>query len=290
MTYVNPSKQFGGSKTILVSGSQTSASLGGILDTVDEMVIEEDVMPVMKGEPLWLLNEFKSWRAGPLVWWMIRLQYVGSTITSSTKGNIGDTVVANIPDADWRPKHDVFNNFQTGYVSGGASLNPAGEVRIRDANTNGTIDANHSLTINMGPYVMAGADNADSTRLAAPLVMREIPDVDDDWTIATMQSGWEHYNTSNWGPVRFRKVGLGLVQVIGLAKKTTSVSGTQAIFSLPVGYRPTGNHRKFLQAQKIAALTIAMIDVETDGDVKWTSDNGSFNNVQWLSLDILFKT
>jgi hypothetical protein len=109
------------------------------------------------------------------------------------------------------------------------------------------------------------------------------------WQDASMLNGWEHYSSSSWGPVKYRKLEGGLVQIIGLAKRSTTTSGSIAIMNLPSGYRPTQTNRKFLVGQKIAALTLAMIDVEKDGDVVWTTDNGTFNSIAWLSLDIIFK-
>lgn len=112
---------------------------------------------------------------------------------------------------------------------------------------------------------------------------------DTSWNEAALLNGWTNYSTTNWGPVEYRKLEGGLVQIIGIVKRSTTTSGSITIMNLPSGYRPTRCNRKFLQAQKIAALTLANIDVETDGDVVWTTDNGSFNNIAWLSLDIIFK-
>jgi hypothetical protein len=62
---------------------------------------------------------------------------------------------------------------------------------------------------------------------------------DDDWTYPAILNGWQEYNTTNYGNIRYRKIAGGMVMVDGMVKNgPLGYNASQAVFMLGVGYRP----------------------------------------------------
>ena len=101
-----------------------------------------------------------------------------------------------------------------------------------------TIDSSGDITLN-GPNTASVSDSG--------------------WITATLLNNYTHYDTTQYGPVRYRKIG-SIVHIAGL---TTQASANSVIFTLPVGYRPP-NHLIFW-AQN--ANNLARLDIQQDGDV-----------------------
>lgn len=112
-----------------------------------------DPIPDPTMESGWSLDSISSWSQDGLASWTLKVTRTGSNITSGSTGNISDTQICTI-DAAWRPPASVYTSFQTGLTSGGVQVNSAGEVTIRDANTNSTISTGDGVSITTPPYLI----------------------------------------------------------------------------------------------------------------------------------------
>ena len=99
---------------------------------------------------------------------------------------------------------------------------------------------------------------------------------DSGWITATLLNNYTHYNTTSYGPIRYRKIG-SIVNIQGL---TTQATASSAIFNLPVGYRPP-NHLIFLASNY---NNVARLDIKQDGDVVPATAPSS----QWFSVSCTF--
>jgi hypothetical protein len=106
----------------------------------------------------------------------------------------------------------------------------------------------------------------------------------DTWHAVTFQNGWSNFG-AEYVPAAYTITEDGWVRLRGLVKKWDDPNTANAIFTLPVGYRPVAKH---IFAQWSAGQ-VARIDVGADGFVAGTGDvppDGSY-----LSLDgIAFAT
>jgi len=120
----------------------------------------------------------------------------------------------------------------------GSSVNLATIKDSSGSNTAMTIDSNGDLTFN-------GSNTASVS--------------DSGWITATLLNNYTHYNTTSYGPIRYRKIG-SIVNIQGL---TTQATASSAIFNLPVGYRPP-NHLILWVSN---SNNLARLDIKLNGDV-----------------------
>lgn len=114
-----------------------------------------------------------------------------------------------------------------------------------------------------------------SGKLYAPGIVHE------SWRIPTFQNGWVEYD-SNY-PVRYRKEN-GRVWVKGLAKSGTI--GT-AIFTFPIGYRPTANARYFVtRGHTGSAFVTNYLYVHADGSLIIQSGTNVECSLDGISFDV----
>jgi hypothetical protein len=102
---------------------------------------------------------------------------------------------------------------------------------------------------------------------------------DEDWQSLTLLNSWTNLGLGYTG-AQYRKIG-DLVLIRGvIVNNPISVS---TIATLPVGYRPLGNHR-FMAATSFGNC---IIDVLATGDIGYQSTllGGPPSGAQWLSLD-----
>ena len=99
---------------------------------------------------------------------------------------------------------------------------------------------------------------------------------DSGWITATLLNSYTHYNTTTYGPIRYRKIG-SIVNIQGLTGQATASS---TIFNLPVGYRPP-NHLIFLASNY---NNVGRLDIKQNGDVVPAS--APVNN--WFSVSCTF--
>lgn len=92
-----------------------------------------------------------------------------------------------------------------------------------------------------------------------------------NFTAPTLLNSWVNYG-SGFNDAGYGKGSDGVVRLKGLVRN----GGNNAIFILPVGYRPTSVHIFIVQTES----AFGTIYIYTDGAV--TKTNGSSN---WLSLD-----
>ncbi|MBD1925764.1 hypothetical protein H6F74_05635 [Trichocoleus sp. FACHB-90] len=88
----------------------------------------------------------------------------------------------------------------------------------------------------------------------------------EDWRLATLSNGWINVG-GVFAPTAYYKDPLGIVHLRGLVS-----SGTGIIFTLPVGYRPTGYRLIF---PVLALNAIARIDVLLNGSVNFVTGTNS---------------
>lgn len=91
------------------------------------------------------------------------------------------------------------------------------------------------------------------------------------WQTPTFANGWSNFG-NGWDGAAYFKDALGIVHLRGMVKGGTI---GQAIFTLPVGYRPSGP----LLFPTIATDAIGRIDIDTTGAVKFLSGTAT-----WVTL------
>ena len=101
-----------------------------------------------------------------------------------------------------------------------------------------TIDSSGDITLN-GPNTASVSDSG--------------------WITATLLNNYTHYDTTQYGPVRYRKIG-SIVHIAGL---TTQASANSVIFTLPVGYRPPTHLILWVSNSN----NLARLDIQLNGDV-----------------------
>jgi len=122
-------------------------------------------------------------------------------------------------------------------------------------NTAITIDSNGDLTFN-------GSNTASVS--------------DSGWITATLLNNFTHYDTTTYGPVRYRKIG-NIVNIQGI---TTQNVVSTTIFQLPVGYRPPTR----LILPTLNSNSLSRLDIAQDGSV--TSQAAP--SASWLSCACTF--
>lgn len=94
---------------------------------------------------------------------------------------------------------------------------------------------------------------------------------DNSWiSVSSFGSGWVEFGTPTTS-VAYRKDGQGFVHLQGTLKSGT-VSTSVSVFTLPPGYRPSGNKYWAVQAD----LALGTVEVHPDGTVYITSGSNSF--------------
>jgi hypothetical protein len=87
------------------------------------------------------------------------------------------------------------------------------------------------------------------------------------WKRPNLLGGWQHYTDFSLGEVAYRKDGAGVVWVTG----AITGGGTEEVFRLPVGYRPS--HMRLWAAGAIPPLeTLMFVDKEGTVGVVPTDD------------------
>lgn len=100
-------------------------------------------------------------------------------------------------------------------------------------------------------------------------------------------SPWRHYQTgtSAYGKVRFYKDYLGIVHLEGLAETTGTPTASTAIFTLPVGYRPSETLMLFCQGYNPGGNQPTRVDIQVNGDVVIQNPAvTTFTVNSWVSL------
>lgn len=95
--------------------------------------------------------------------------------------------------------------------------------------------------------------------------------IEDEWHAPTQLNSWTDYGTPHIG-AGYMKDSQGFVHLRGLVKSGTI---STAIFTLPVGYRPTAEHAFAVESN----ATIGTCRVQADGNVMANSGNNA-----WFSL------
>ena len=101
-------------------------------------------------------------------------------------------------------------------------------------------------------------------------------DYDSGWITATLLNNFTHYDTTTYGPVRYRKIG-NIVNIQGI---TTQNVVSTTIFQLPVGYRPPTR----LIFATLNSNSLSRLDIAQDGSV--TSQAAPSSG--WLSCACTF--
>ena len=102
--------------------------------------------------------------------------------------------------------------------------------------------------------------------------------VDSGWITPTLNSPFTNYDTVQYGPIQYRKIG-NIVNIKGL----TAQSSVAVVFTLPEGFRPPTD---IIIAAHCSGNGQARLDIMKDGDVHilYTPTSG------WVSLACTFFT
>ncbi len=97
------------------------------------------------------------------------------------------------------------------------------------------------------------------------------------WIAPTLTNSWANFDAANYSPAGYFKDTLGIVHLRGAVK-----SGTigQAIFTLPVGYRPPKIEWHPAISSSPSTLTLSLVTVSSDGQVIASAGANT-----WFSLD-----
>jgi len=126
--------------------------------------------------------------------------------------------------------------------------------------------------------IINGSDNFNTNNVATDTELNTaVSSIEDSgWITPTFQNGWTHYDTT-YGDVRYRKIN-GVVHIEGLIKSGT-ISATQPVFTLPVGFRPK---TRLLKAT-FSNNSVARLDIATNGYVIPYSGSNVWYSV-WCSF------
>lgn len=131
-----------------------------------------------------------------------------------------------------------------------------------------------TLTISQtGTIAPSGGTNAYHTLYCG------MPTMVDNWSLVSYQNSWVDWG-SPYAPTAYMKDIFGIVHIQGHCKSGTS---GQAIFTLPVGYRP--EYEIVLPVPSLST-TFGEIRIQTDGDVVHISGNTGFiglSNISFIS-------
>ncbi|CAL9457589.1 hypothetical protein SUDANB15_02551 [Streptomyces sp. enrichment culture] len=101
-------------------------------------------------------NNFLGYKVGGMTTVSLVMTYSGSTITSSTAGNIGDKVCATLP-AGWRPPFTVVTSYdRSGVADGSVSIAPDGTCTLKTLSPNATIGDGNNVSF-MATWVSGNA-------------------------------------------------------------------------------------------------------------------------------------
>lgn len=104
------------------------------------------------------------------------------------------------------------------------------------------------------------------------------------WTTPAYSIGWGPWSDALYNDVQYKKNGLGVVSIRGLARKSAAVLGPSNIFTLPVGFRPPKN----LIISGVNNGTHCEIRIGSDGVVR--AETGSFGASDgWWSIVVSFE-
>lgn len=130
----------------------------------------------------------------------------------------------------------------------------------------------HWQTASIAPsnWILVAVVNSDeqSIKLGTGVILNKQQEA---WITPTFSGNWVNYST-DYNPAGYFKDSLGIVHLRGLVK-----SGTNTIFTLPVGYRPA--YRE-LHAVQTNENTIGRIDILTTGEIQMMTGSSV-----WISLD-----
>lgn len=121
-------------------------------------------------------------------------------------------------------------------------------------------------------------DANSDTNVLSDALQTKITNINENltWTGPTLLNGWVEYGTI-WGVAGYAKDASGTVYLRGLIKNGTIA---QTVFTLPVGYRPSG--RKIISV--LANNAQGRLDVLPTGEV-----NAQAGSTTWFSLSCCFK-
>lgn len=114
--------------------------------------------------------------------------------------------------------------------------------------------------------------------------------VDSGWKTATLSSAFTLYSDNE--PVKYRRVGK-LVEIRGTVKPTAEIAGSDTwytIFTLPLGYRPSGN-RIVLQQGSGASIWLSSVDASGNVSFARYRSGASYATAStsvWLNLHLDF--
>lgn len=216
------------------------------------------------------------------------------SLSGYTKGGISGQVIFTLP-AGYRPPDQMAWLVYSAAGPVLLTVDPNGDVK--PTNTTGTtLLATSLISLDTVEF------DTETVTTSPGVTVNPAQVTMDTWH--TVGNSAEPAFQNNWAalagtPVQFRKDPMGVVRIRGIANLMTSTAiMTKAIFTLPVGYRPTAN-RQFLaqHADVDNSQHVIRILVQTDGQVIVYGEvvgtaggvSGSANSLQFLD-NITFDT
>ncbi len=98
--------------------------------------------------------------------------------------------------------------------------------------------------------------------------------IDETYIAPTLLNSWVNYG-SGFSDTGYYKDSAGVVHIKGMVKNGTTTGGT-AIFTLPVGYRPS----QILIIPTVSNSAFGQLRINTNGNVEFHSGSNA-----WFSLD-----
>ncbi|WP_193514843.1 hypothetical protein [Streptomyces griseoloalbus] len=105
----------------------------------------------------WSVGSFQGYKVSGMTTVVLVMTYTGaSAITSSTAGNIGDTLCGTLP-AGWRPLATLVTSFdRSGVADGSVSIAPDGTCMLKTLSPNATISGGNNVSF-MATWVSGNA-------------------------------------------------------------------------------------------------------------------------------------
>jgi len=133
------------------------------------------------------------------------------------------------------------------------------------------------------PSAPTAATGTSTTQLATTAFVKG----DTSWTLVSLSTPWSNFG-SGYRSLSYAKYGDGLVKVSGVIACSSTPTGV--IFTLPTGYRPSGQIIINAPAGFSSTTLVVSLYITTTGAVTWLGSSGSPTSLVYLSLEFEFST
>lgn len=177
--------------------------------------------------------------------------------------------------------------FSTGATFYGNLLIPSDDGGLEVNATGGVKIYTNEINVKDNGYLYLGYRNTAAIQVIPTLIVAG--DFGGAWNTLSLTSPWTTYDSTNWGSVRYRKVG-DLVFLEGMPARPSGYSSSIAIATLPSGYRPGKKTTYVVNVQVAGSWQAGRLDVRADGVIDLIVPSTSAT-LDWVSFGgVCFST